>query len=159
MSSQPAQSEFRRACAQWATGIAVVTVSDRGGTPHGMTVNSFTSVSLDPMLILVCIDHRAAILPYLALGSPIALNILAEEQAEISSRFAGKTEDRFEHLEWTGGESGSPLLPGTLAAFETRIIESIPSGDHQIVIAQVSKIHFRGGRPLLYFDSSYAALA
>jgi len=158
MSSQPAPDLFRRACAQWATGIAIVTVADRAQVPHGMTVNSFTSVSLEPPMILVCIDHRATILPLLTPGQEIAVNVLAEDQTELSSRFARKTEDRFENLDWTSGQSGSPILTGTLAVFECAITESVTAGDHQIVIARVHAVQFREGRPLLYFDSGYETL-
>ena len=152
-------SQFRRACAQWATGIAVVTATDIAGVPHGMTVNSFTSVSLDPPLISVCVDHRAAILPSLSAGSKLAINVLAENQTELSSRFASKIEDRFENFEWTRSSAGNPILTGTLATFECTINQSITAGDHQIVVAAVDEVTYREGRPLIYFNSGYEELA
>ena len=159
MSSQPEPDLFRRACARWATGIAVVTLIDVSGVPHGMTVNSFTSVSLDPALVLVCIDHRAAILPYLAIAQSFAINILAEEQSELSSRFARKLEDRFENLNAVLGLHGAPMLSGALAVFECTVVQSIPAGDHQIAVAQVHAVHSGEGRPLLYFASGYRTLS
>lgn len=158
MSSQPAPDLFRRACAQWATGIAVVTTTDNAGIPHGMTVNSFTSVSLEPPLVLICIDQRATILPNVSLGRALAINVLGEEQTELSSRFARKTEDRFENLDWAQSAAGSPVLGGCLALFECVVSDSIVAGDHHIVIAQVRSVEFREGRPLLYFNSGYETL-
>ncbi len=152
-------SQFRRACAQWATGIAVVTATDHAGVPHGMTVNSFTSVSLEPPMILVCIDYRAAILPSLSKGGKLAINVLAEDQTELSSRFARKTEDRFENLDWTLSSSGNPILSSALAIFECIIAETVTAGDHEVVIASVSSVDYREGRPLIYFNSGYETLA
>jgi len=159
MSSQLAPERFRRACALWATGIAIVTVTDRDGAPHGMTANSFTSVSLDPPLILVCIDHRAALLPHLEVSRAATINVLGEDQSDLSSRFARKGEDRFENLEWKPGDLGTPVLAGALAVFECRVTESIKAGDHQIVVAAVERANWREGRPLLYFASGYETLA
>ncbi|MDQ6677922.1 MAG: flavin reductase family protein [Acidobacteriota bacterium] len=166
MSSHPAHPRgqpvaadlFRRACAQFATGIAVVTVLDRAGAPHGMTINSFASVSLDPALVLICIDDRATILPQLLAAESLAINVLAEHQSDLSSRFARKTEDRFEQLEWTTGELGSPIIAGTLAVFECTLVRSVEAGDHHILIAAVQLAAWREARPLLYFNSSYQAL-
>ncbi len=158
MSSQLAPDLFRRACALWATGIAVITLSDPSGTAHGMTANSFTSVSLNPPLILFCIDHRAALLPHIAVARPVTVNVLEEDQADLSSRFARKGEDRFENLDWALGSLGSPVLAGTLATFECTVTESISGGDHQIVIARVISVRSRPGRPLLYFESGYETL-
>jgi len=158
--NQPAAPDlFRRACAQFATGIAVVTILDRAGVPHGMTVNSFTSVSLDPALVLICIDDRAAILPQLLAAESLAINVLAEHQSDLSSRFARKTEDRFEQLDWTMGELGSPVLAGMLAVFECTLVQSVEAGDHHVLIAAVQFIHWHEGRPLLYFNSRYQSLA
>lgn len=158
MSSQVDAAGFRRACAQWATGIAVVTVTDKSGFPHGMTANSFTSVSLDPPMILVCVDFRAAILPLLEIGTGLAVNVLPEDQADISSRFASRVEDRFENLDWTVSPAGNAVLAGTLAVFEGSVAQMIPAGDHQIVVAQVDRADYREGRPLIYFESGYQTL-
>ncbi len=158
MSSQVDATGFRRACAQWATGIAVVTATDKSGFPHGMTANSFTSVSLEPPMILICVDYRAAILPLLETGASLAVNVLAENQAEISSRFASRVEDRFENLDWTMSLANNPVLAGTLAVFEGSVAQAVPAGDHQIIVAQVDRAEYREGRPLIYFESGYQAL-
>ncbi len=159
MSSQLTPERFRRACSLWATGIAILTTTDPAGVPHGMTANSFTSVSLSPPLVLFCLDERAALLPHMAPGVQVAVNILAEEQAELSSRFARKSEDRFENLSWQPGSLGAPVLAGALAVFECSLTQVIPAGDHRIVVAHVHSVEWREGRPLLYFGSGYEALA
>jgi flavin reductase (DIM6/NTAB) family NADH-FMN oxidoreductase RutF len=150
---------FLRACAQFATGVAITTVVDASGAPHGMTVNSFTSVSLTPPLVLVCIDHRAGIRNLLLKTEFFAINVLRENQQELSMHFARPGEDRFGAVEWFPGETGMPLIPGTLATIECAVFERIESGDHTIMIGEVVSAIRHEGRPLLYFSSSYQNLA
>ena len=96
---------YRRVCAQFATGITVITAPDENGHPHGMTVNSFTSVSLDPPLVLVSIDLRNAILGHFLTSAYFAVNILAEDQEELSRRFSSASENRFHGVDWHPAES------------------------------------------------------
>jgi flavin reductase (DIM6/NTAB) family NADH-FMN oxidoreductase RutF len=149
---------FLRACAQFATGIAVTTVLDYSGAPVGMTVNSFTSVSLTPPLVLVCIDHKARILDSLRMSEFFAINILREDQQSLSMRFARPVEDRFDAVEWFPGETGMPLIPGALATMECTVFQRVEAGDHTIVIGEVVSAIRHEGRPLLYFSSSYQIL-
>jgi flavin reductase (DIM6/NTAB) family NADH-FMN oxidoreductase RutF len=150
---------FLRACAQFATGVAIATVLDGSGAPHGMTVNSFTSVSLIPPLVLVCIDHKAGIRNLLLKSNLFAVNVLRESQQELSMQFARPGEDRFGAVEWFPGETGVPLIPGALATLECAVFERIESGDHTIMIGEVVSAIRHEGRPLLYFSSSYQNLA
>lgn len=152
------QQHFRRACGKFATGITVVTVRDASGAPHGMTANSFTSVSLDPPLILLCVDYRARVLEHLELGTAIGVHMLSEQQQEVSARFARSGQDRFDGVEWAAGESGAPLLPGCLATLECSITKVYEGGDHAIVLAEVRRAAWEEGRPLIYFNSGYQAL-
>ncbi len=149
---------FRRACSHFATGVAIAAVRATDGSPHGLTVNSFTSVSLDPPLVLICIDHEASVASYFHEGSHFTVNVLNEQQKDLSARFATKGMDRFDGLGWTPGASGAPLLPEALAHFECRKINTVEAGDHTIFIGQVEEMGVREGRPLLYFASAYAAL-
>ena len=151
-----AQSDFRHACARFATGITLLSLLDADGQPHGMTVNSFTSVSLDPLLFLVCIDSKAGLWPLLEIGRPIAVCILAEDQQQLSVRFARPGFDRFGEVEWTPGQTGVPILSGAIAVIEGIVDNLIPAGDHAIVLASVSATRYSDGRPLLYFNSRYA---
>jgi flavin reductase (DIM6/NTAB) family NADH-FMN oxidoreductase RutF len=151
-------SLYRTACGKFATGITVVTVVGQDGLPHGITVNSFTSVSLDPPLVLVCIDRKATILPKLEKAEFIGINVLAEDQKELSVQFARAGTDRFEAVPWITGELGAPLLEGALAYYECAVTEIVDAGDHKIFIAEVQHLRCFEGRPLLYFASGYRTL-
>lgn len=133
---------------------------DAAGRPHGLTANSFTSVSAFPPLVLVCVDHRAsAFAPFMEAGS-FAINILASDQRGISSRFAGAADDRFEGVEWRRGElTGAPVLGGVLAWLECDMRDRIPAGDHTIFLGEVKAASSRGGaQPLLYYHRDYRLL-
>jgi flavin reductase (DIM6/NTAB) family NADH-FMN oxidoreductase RutF len=146
---------FRRACARFATGVAIVTLLDREGAPHGMTVNSFTSVSLGPPLFLVCIDHRASIVSNFRKGRALAINVLRAEQRDLSVRFARPGASRFHLADWQPGVTGAPLIPGVLATLEGKISNTVEAGDHLIVVAEAFSATASAGRPLVYFESKY----
>lgn len=150
---------FRRACAQFATGITVVTVCDEHGHPHGLTVNSFTSVSLEPPLILVSIDLRNAILGHFLSSRAFSINVLGEDQEALSRRFASTVEGRFEGVVWKWGESGAPLLEGVLAQLECATVRTFEAGDHTVLLGEVRQATLRAGNPLVYFNSSYRTLS
>src|ERR1700693_3685437 len=103
------KTEFCRACAKFPTGVTIVTVVDAGGSPHGMTASSFTSVSLEPPLVLVCVDHRATVLAHLRNAQHVGINVLNEDQQPLSEHFARRGHDRFDGIEWYGGHRGVPL--------------------------------------------------
>jgi flavin reductase (DIM6/NTAB) family NADH-FMN oxidoreductase RutF len=153
--SSIAASLYRRTCSLFATGITVITTLDENGHPHGMTVNSFSSVSLDPPLVLVCIDLRNAILGHFLTSACFAVNILAEHQEEVSRRFSSASENRFHGMEWERGESGVPLLGGVLARMECALTKTFEAGDHAVLVGEVRHASWREGKPLLYFNSSY----
>src|SRR5579863_379040 len=142
---------YRRTCAQFATGITVVTTLDSHGHPHGMTVNSFSSVSLDPPLVLVSIDLKNAILGHFISTSWFAINILAEHQEELSRRFSSSSGDHFLELDWHAGTSGTPLLEGVLAQLECSVVRTFEAGDHTILIGEVRRAGYQAGQPLVYF--------
>ncbi len=149
---------YRRTCAQFTTGITVVTTLDSHGHPHGMTVNSFSSVSLDPPLVLVSVDLRNAILGHFISTSWFAINVLAEHQEDLSRRFSSAAENRFLGLEWSAGISGAPLLEGVLAQLECAVVRTFEAGDHTVLIGEVRSASHRQGKPLVYFDSAYRHL-
>ena len=152
------QGLFRRTCARFATGITVVTVADESGQPHGMTVNSFSSVSLDPPLVLVSIDLRNAILAHFTADSCVAINILAEGQEHLSRQFSGPVRGRFHDVAWNPGLGGAPLLAGVLAQLECRVDKQFPAGDHILLIGEVQHARYCEGKPLVYFNSKYGQL-
>ena len=158
ISTQVAQELYRRTCGRFATGITVVTALDEQGHPHGMTVNSFSSVSLDPPLVLVSIDLRNAILGHFLTSSYFAVNILAEEQEELSRRFASASENRFHGVDWRPSTSGAPLLAGALAYLECAVTKVMEIGDHSVLIGEVRHAEYKEGRPLVFYDSTYRKL-
>ena len=152
------QQLFRRVCGKYATGITVLTVLDSKAGPQGMTANSFTSVSLDPPMVLVCIDRKARILGYFAAGTRFAINVLHEDQKELSTCFARSGLDRFQGIAWSPGQNGCPIFPDVLASLECSVSQMVEAGDHVVVIGEVFHATWRDGQPLIYFNSSYQAL-
>lgn len=149
------QNLFRRACGAFATGITVATVLGRDAKPHGLTANSFSSVSLDPPLVLICVAHQAATHGPFSSASSFAINILGESQKDLSVRFASSHPNRFEGLEWTLGVVGAPILLESLAVIECEMREKIAAGDHTIFLGEVRKVVVREGKPLLYHAGKY----
>jgi flavin reductase (DIM6/NTAB) family NADH-FMN oxidoreductase RutF len=152
------KQQFRRICGKFASGITIATLLDPGGAPHGMTANSFTSVSLTPPLVLVCVDHRARILEYFRASAHFGVNILGASQRPISDRFAGSGYDRFEGVEWFPGQTGVPLLPEVLATIECARVNVVTAGDHDIVIGEVLHANCQDGDPLVFYCSQYRSL-
>ena len=168
MSSEGAQSrlagvssaEFRHACGRWATGVAVASVMDSDGAPRGLTVSSFTSVSLEPPLILVCLGHNITEIEDFRRAAYFAVSILSEEERAISDRFSKKGYDRFEGVSWLRGQTGVPLLAGALANLECAVHQRISSGDHDILVGEVVHTHVHeGAAPLVHFAGRYRKLS
>jgi flavin reductase (DIM6/NTAB) family NADH-FMN oxidoreductase RutF len=123
-----------------------------------MTVNSFTSVSLEPPLVLVCIDQKARVLEHFVASNFFAINILSENQQALSMRFARPGEDRFDGVEWYAGETQMPLIPGALAFLECAVFQRQEAGDHTVLIGEVVSAVRHEGNPLLFFSSGYRSL-
>ena len=153
------QKAFRETMSCFASGVTVVTARDGAGAPVGLTVSAFSSLSLDPCLILICLDKRVSNLDLFRAG-PFAVNILAQGQDGLSNRFASKLDDRFEGVENHAGETGAPLLPGALAWVECETHEVLPGGDHDIIIGRVVTCGRQAeGAPLVYFRGGYRSLS
>ena len=168
MSSQPTASEYRTgsdprtlrdALGCFATGVTVVTCLDRDGNPCGLTANSFTSVSLDPPLLLVCIHKQANCSAPLTETDRFAVNVLQTGQRPASITFSTRVEDRFGQTPWSIGEFGAPILSDSLSIFECARHAVHDGGDHWILVGEVKKATFEAGLdPLLYFRGSYRLL-
>lgn len=148
---------FRAILGRFASGVTVVTVRDAEGRDHGMTVSAFSSVSLDPPLVLVCIDDEASIRPVMDRATHFGVSILAADQEALSRRFAAKC-DRFDGIGYERGEYGVALLGGALAWLECEIVARHQTGDHEIVIGEVERGENSDDRPLLYYRGGYAQL-
>jgi flavin reductase (DIM6/NTAB) family NADH-FMN oxidoreductase RutF/pimeloyl-ACP methyl ester carboxylesterase len=150
---------FRDALGCFATGVTIITAMGSDGKPIGLTANSFTSVSLDPPLLLVCIANNAGSAPILRDVERFAVNVLQIGQQPTSNRFAGKDEDRFAATPWEVGEFGTPVLTGSLSSFECERNALHDGGDHFILVGRVLKAMFEPRRdPLLYFRGKYRRL-
>jgi len=149
---------FRRALGQFATGITVVTTRDAQGVPMGLTVNAFSSVSLDPPLVLVCVDNRSETHGGFEASGVFGVSILSEDQEHFSRRFAQPGREKFAARDLHKGETGVALVPGALAHIECRVVSAQKSGDHTIYVGEVQRLDTRPGRPLLYHASGYGKL-
>jgi flavin reductase (DIM6/NTAB) family NADH-FMN oxidoreductase RutF len=157
------RTDFRKAMGCFATGVTVITV-DHDGEVHGMTANAFTSVSMDPLLVLVCVDHRARTHAELHARKRFGVNVLAEDQQRISEYYA-RPERTHEHAEQEAAARfdrtahGTPVLHGALAYLECRLHTAQDAGDHTIFIAEVEDVVVRDGQPLLFFRGKYRSVA
>jgi flavin reductase (DIM6/NTAB) family NADH-FMN oxidoreductase RutF len=168
MADQPTTGEYRSghdprtlrdALGCFATGVTVVTCLTPEGKPAGLTVNSFTSVSLDPPLLLVCLAKPAASAAALKEATHFAVNVLQTGQQPASIRFSTRDEDRFGTTPWSCGEAGAPILKDSLGVFECERYAVHDGGDHHILIGQVIKASFDAGLdPLLFFRGRYRRL-
>jgi flavin reductase (DIM6/NTAB) family NADH-FMN oxidoreductase RutF len=149
---------FRAVMGRFATGVTVVTTTDADGLAHGMTVSAFASVSLQPPLIVACIDQAASMHDVLADSEYFAINVLASNQEPIARRFADTGAQRFEGIGYRSGENGAPILNDVLAFVECRLISATPTGDHTVIIGETVATAVRDGRPLLYYRGGFAQL-
>jgi flavin reductase (DIM6/NTAB) family NADH-FMN oxidoreductase RutF len=152
-------AEFRKAMGHFATGVTIITL-DLEGEVHGMTANAFASVSLDPMLVLVCVDHTTRTHAHLHAKKRFGINVLCDDQRAISEYYARpeRTHERAEeeavaHFDRT--RHGTPILHGSLAYLECRLHSSQEAGDHTIFIAEVEDVIMNDGLPLLFFRGKY----
>ncbi|SDG78616.1 flavin reductase family protein [Roseospirillum parvum] len=148
---------FRSALGLFATGVTVVTTGDGGGRTAGMTVNSFSSVSLDPPLILWCLGKGSPSQPVFEAAGHFAVNVLAAGQEALSTQFA-RPGDKFAGVDWRPGRFGDPLIEGAIATFECRTTARHDAGDHLILVGQVAHFDHRDGEPLLFFGGRYGRL-
>jgi flavin reductase (DIM6/NTAB) family NADH-FMN oxidoreductase RutF len=152
---------FRRIVGSFPTGVAVVTCLDDSGAPRGLTTNAFTSVSLDPPMLLVCIDKTSNTLPALRGARAFAVNFLAAGRDELARRFATKAADKFSGVRWEPSETaaGAPLLADDAIAWaECTLANEIDAGDHVVLLARVEGGRARDeGAPLMFFRRAYGA--
>jgi 3-hydroxy-9,10-secoandrosta-1,3,5(10)-triene-9,17-dione monooxygenase reductase component len=149
------ERDFKRAAGAFPTGVAVVTACDPEGKRYGLTVNSYTSVSLDPPLVLVCVDRRAASLAVLVTSKRFGISVLGKTQRELALRFARPAEDKFAGLPWRVGLLGVPLLDGSVAHVECSLDRVEDGGDHQIVLGCVQRAQAFDGDPLVFHRSRF----
>jgi flavin reductase (DIM6/NTAB) family NADH-FMN oxidoreductase RutF len=151
-------SSFRRTLGQFASGVTVVTTRDASSRPLGLTVSAFCSVSLEPPLVLVCIDHRSDANRGLRESGQFAVSVLAEHQEDVSRRFAAPGAFKLDGFPFLDGPLGLPLVPGALAHLECRVRSFHGEGDHAVWVGEVLGATAHSGRPLLHHAGDYRRL-
>jgi len=149
---------LRDALGCFLTGVTVITSREADGTPRGFTANSFTSVSLDPPLLLVCVGKGALSHDVFTEAASFAVNVLSEDQRDVSGLFASKSEDKFAVASWRDGSLGTPLIEHTLAWFECTPEQTVDAGDHTILIGRIQDFGLAEKRPLGYCRGNYVDL-
>lgn len=150
---------FRAVLGRFATGVTILTTRDGAGTDRGMTVSAFCSLSLNPPLVLACIDRSAELHDLLHAGQPVAFNILASHQEALSRRFSEwEGTHRFEGVGFSRSARGVPLLEDVLAHLECEVVVRYDGGDHGIFVFRVDDARTTDQRPLLYYRGGYAEL-
>ena len=151
--------ELRNAMGLFATGVTVITTKDASGEPFGLTANAFSSLSLDPPMLLICVDKEVDCYACFDESKVFGVNFLSVAQEELSTRFATKGIEKFEGLSYSVGELGVALLDGALAHFECRVAHAYEGGDHTIYVGEVQRLVTMEGDPLLFFQGKYRSLA
>jgi len=150
--------DFRRVLGHFASGVTVVTTRDADARPTGLTVSAFASLSLDPPLVLVCVDHKSQSYPALCESGRFAVNVLTTEQEAVSRRFASTRVDKFDGIPFALGDLQVPLIEGSLAHLECLTVATHVAGDHTIFVGRVERARTGPGEPLLYFRGRYNRL-
>jgi flavin reductase (DIM6/NTAB) family NADH-FMN oxidoreductase RutF len=153
------KSELRRAMGHFATGVTVITTRNERGQPFGLTANAVSSLSLEPPLILICVDKNADTYPYFTRSGVFAVNILSEHQEAVSRRFATSGIEKFEGMGYRKNEMGCAILDDTVGHLDCRIVNSFDAGDHTIYVGEVDTVELTEGPPLLFFRGGYRKLA
>ena len=158
--NMPDAQTFRQAWGRFATGVSIVTTLTPDGEVHGMTANGINSVSLDPLLVLVCAGHTTTSHPMIQQSGRFAISILAEDQRDVAEYYARKTEDKTGDLDFTlsRAASGSAFVDGSLAQMDCKVVAAHVEGDHTIFIGQVEEINVADGRPLLFYQGGFGKI-
>ncbi|PYO10329.1 MAG: flavin reductase [Gemmatimonadetes bacterium] len=150
--------EFRAVLGRFPSGVTVVSTRGADGSDQGMTVSAFCSLSLDPPLVLICIEHSASVHEALTTAPGFAVNILSARQEQIARRFSIVDIERFEGVGFTRSSSGYAILDDILGLIECRRVALHEGGDHTIIVGEVEATRIEIGTPLLYYRGGYAQL-
>lgn len=151
--------EFRSALSRFPSGVTVVTTRDAENRFHGITVSAFCSLSLEPPRVLICVEKTTGSHIALQSSQTFVVNMLSDEQRDLSELFASTADNKFEELKIGTGIDGIPTLPGCLATLECRVTNSYDGGDHSIFVGEVEKATVNDGDPILYFRGDYRSIS
>ncbi len=150
--------ELRNVMGNFATGVTIITTKDSNGKPFGLTANAFSSLSLDPPLLLICVDRKVDCYACFEESKVFAVNFLSEGQDQLSTRFATKGIEKFEGVPYKLGELGVALLDDALAHIECTLASAYEGGDHTIYLGEIQNATVLSDRPLLFFRGKYFKL-
>jgi flavin reductase (DIM6/NTAB) family NADH-FMN oxidoreductase RutF len=153
------KNELRRIMGHFATGVTIITTISKEGVAYGLTANAFTSVSLEPPLLLISVDRKAESYPFFEESKVFNINILREDQEGLSRRFAVSGGNKFEGIAYHRGAGNVPILDDTLAHIECRLYATYDGGDHTLHLGEVLEAETREGKPLLFYRGGYRALS
>jgi len=149
---------FKEVMGNYPTGVTVVTTVDENGTPLGLTVNSFASVSIEPLLILWSIDKRVGSYEQFIKTEKFAVNVLAGDQSDVCTLFASKGTDRFANCDWKLSDNNLPIISGAAGVMQCKTFQTIEAGDHMILIGEVIDIQSANTDPLLYHRRKFGKI-
>jgi flavin reductase (DIM6/NTAB) family NADH-FMN oxidoreductase RutF len=152
------KNELRQVMGHFATGVTIITTLTKAGQMHGLTANAFTSVSLEPPLLLISVDKKAESWPAFEESRVFTINILADDQEGLSRRFAVSGGNKFEGVAYRIGANGVPILDGTLAYIECTLYAAYDGGDHSIYLGEIQQAEIHEGKPLVFYRGGYRAL-
>ena len=152
------KNELRRVMGHFATGVTVITTIRKSGELHGLTANAFTSVSLVPPLLLICVDKKAESYPCFDESKVFTVNVLAHDQEALSRTFAVSGGEKFRGVAYHMGANGVPILDGTIAYIECKVTRAFDGGDHTIYVGEIEQAEAHEGKPLLFFRGGYREL-
>lgn len=153
------RNELRRIMGHFATGVTVITTISKTGQPLGLTANAFTSVSLEPPLLLISVDKKAESYSSFEESKVFTVNILSDSQESLSRRFAVSGGNKFDGVGYRGGANGAAILNDALAFIECRLYATFDGGDHTLYLGEVQEAETREGKPLLFYRGGYRALS
>lgn len=153
------RNELRRVMGHFATGVTIITTISKTGQRHGLTANSFTSVSLDPPLVLICVDKKAESYACFEDSKVFTINILTDAQETLSRKFAVSGTDKFEGVAFHTGANGVPILDGTLAYIECTLYATYDGGDHTLHLGEVQQVETVEHKPLLFYRGGYRGIS
>jgi flavin reductase (DIM6/NTAB) family NADH-FMN oxidoreductase RutF len=152
------RNELRRVMGHFATGVTIITTVSKEGAPAGLTANAFTSVSLDPALLLVSVDRKAESWPHFEQSKVFTVNILSDDQETLSRKFAVSGGDKFQGVAYHMGANGVPILEGVLAYLECKLWATYDGGDHTLFLGLIDQAEAREAKPLLFYRGGYRAI-
>lgn len=152
------KNELRRVMGHFVTGVTVITSLRASGELHGLTANAFSSVSLVPPLLLICVDKKAESYPCFEESKVFTVNILSAEQEALSRKFAVSGGNKFEGVSYRIGANGVPILDGSIAYLECRLSGSMDAGDHTVYLGEIEQAETHEAKPLLFFRGGYREL-